>query len=182
MTRASISACPGCSLLALFTPLLFVVGCSTTAPAKQAAPVPPPPAQTADAMLEPKSAELAARPEYEKGRVIDETNMIFFSLGSSAISQGERTKLRDIAEQLKSDKTMAVRLIGYASDNGSSSFNLAVADSRVQSVSAALKKLGVKPQQIKKSVMGGEKTPNACRSAECHRKMRRVELIVSGTR
>ena len=182
MTRASTSDSLGCSCLALFFPLLFVFGCSTTAPAKQAAPAPPIPAGAADVLPEPKSAELIARPEYQNGRVIDETNIIFFSLGSSAISQGERTKLRDVAEQLKSDKTMTVRLIGYASDNGSSSFNLAVADSRVQSVSAALKKLGVKPQQIKKSVMGGEKIPNACRSAECHRKMRRVDLIISGTR
>ena len=44
-----------------------------------------------------------------------------FSLGSNTISQQEKTKLLDVADRLKNDRKVLVRLIGYAKDNGSRS-------------------------------------------------------------
>ena len=92
---------------------------------------------------------------------------------------GAETRSPELAKQAEQRVVSEVDLTGHANDNGSPSYNLAVADARIQSVSASLKKLGVRPQQIKKSVIGGEKTPSICRSQDCRRKMRRVELIIS---
>ncbi len=107
---------------------------------------------------------------------------MFFALGSKTISARGKEKLRQVAMRLKHDENATVTLQGYANDNGSSSFNLAVADSRVGAVATYLRKLGAKPLQIKRKVIGGEKTPVNCRSSECRRLMRRVELIVSSSK
>lgn len=168
-------------VLAMFVPVVFVAGCSTTAEFRQSTPAVAMPEASPTTTVEPKQADTGSQVEQSPG-AMDEKHCIFFSPGSSSIGTQEKYKLRDIAAQLKSDRAMRVTLIGYSNDNGSSSFNLAIADSRVESVGAALKQLGVKPHQIQKNVIGGEKTPSAKRSAEYRRKMRRVELVVSSTR
>lgn len=110
---------------------------------------------------------------------VDEQSSVFFSLGSSTVKQREREKIVIAAERAKGDRGLYLTLIGHANDNGSRAFNLAVADARVESVSAILKRLGIKVNQLKKVVSGGEKTPSVCRSDACRRKMRRVELVFS---
>lgn len=163
----------------LLLTVFFMFGCSST-------PQPERPAQIAsvvEPLPEPKTearkSETTIAAEQNAVADVDEKDSIFFSLGSSTINQGEAGKLRHFSTLLKSNKALHVTLIGEANDNGSSSFNLAVADARVESVVTALKKAGVKPHQIKKKVVGGEKIPSACRSAECRRKMRRVKLVMS---
>lgn len=170
------------SVLALFIPVFFMVGCGSIAESQQSIPVVAMPEPPLDAKVEPKSPETTSLAEKSPSVVIDEKSSIFFSLGSSSISPLEKNKLRDVANLLKNDKAMRVTLIGYSNDNGSSSFNIAVADARVESVGTVLKKLGVKPHQIKKNVIGGEKVPSVWRSAEYRRKMRRVELVISTAR
>ncbi len=103
---------------------------------------------------------------------------IFFSLGSSTITPGEQEKIETIAELLREDKNLLVKLIGHANDNGSLSFNLAVSDGRVMAVAEQLRKNGVQVIQIRSEALGSEQTPSNCRSAECRRKFSRVELIV----
>lgn len=169
-------------VLALVIPLFFIAGCGTTAEYQQANPIVAVVEPSLATKVEQKQSDGASLAEQRSGVVVDEKHCIYFLLGSSSISAQEKYKLQDIAAEIKSDRAMRVTLIGYSNDNGSSSFNLAVADARVESVSAVLKKLGVKPHQIKKNVIGGEKSPGAKRSAEYRRKMRRVELVVSSTR
>jgi OOP family OmpA-OmpF porin len=55
------------------------------------------------------------------------------------MSPAGRSKLKRLAQRLLADKRQVVTLIGHANDNGSASFNLAVADSRIGAVAAALK-------------------------------------------
>jgi len=54
-----------------------------------------------------------------------------------------------------------------------------VADSRIGAVASALKKLGIAAHQIQRSVRGDEEVPADCRSSECRRAMRRVDLVFS---
>lgn len=110
---------------------------------------------------------------------IDESSSVFFALGSSTVTPSEKGKLTLAAQRLKDDRELDITLIGHTDDNGSRSLNVAVADARVASVSAALKRLGVRTQQIKKKVSGSEKSSGVCRSEACRQKMRRVELVIS---
>ncbi len=59
---------------------------------------------------------------------------IYFAPGSSSISPAGRSKLKRLAQRLLADKRQVVTLIGHANDNGSASFNLAVAHSRIGAV------------------------------------------------
>lgn len=167
------------STMGLLLPMFLVFGCSSTSQPER----PIQAASGTESLIETQRAsqysEKTATAEQKAVAEVDEKNSIFFSLGSSSINQQGRDKLQHIASLLKSNKGMSVTLNGYANDNGSSSFNLAVADARVERVSSVLKKSGVRTRQIKKRVIGGEKIPSACKSQECRRKMRRVELIIA---
>ncbi|QKV56623.1 MAG: OmpA family protein [Dechloromonas sp.] len=167
-------------VLALVIPLFFIAGCGTTAEYQQANPIVAAVEPSLATKVEQKQSDGASLAEQRSG-VVDEKHCIYFSLGSSSISAQEKYKLQDIAAEIKSDRAMRVTLIGYSNDNGSSSFNLAVADARVESVSAVLKNWG-QTASDQKNVIGGEKSPGAKRSAEYRRKMRRVELVVSSKR
>lgn len=102
---------------------------------------------------------------------------IFFSPGSSALVPSERNKLKLLAARLLTDRRQSVTLIGYAADQGSRSFNLAIVDARIGAVAKALKKQGVNAFQIRKRVGGSEVRPANCRSPECWRLMRRVDFV-----
>lgn len=105
---------------------------------------------------------------------------IFFSPGSHVIASAERRKLKPLADRLRADRRQTVTLVGHANDNGSPSFNLAVADARIAEVASAMKKLGVATHQIRKQALGEERLPADCRSSECRRAMRRVDFVFSG--
>jgi len=180
MTKRLISCAHRTTAFGLILPLVFMFGCGSTPQPYRliqvvAAPEPHPEVKT-----ESLSADMPNQPEQNVSAEIEEKNSIFFSLGSSTINQREKDKLRHIASLLKNDKALYTTLVGHAYVNGSRSFNLAVADARVESVSAILKKLGVKSHQIKKVVNGGETPLTTCQSAECRRMLRRVEFVFSG--
>ena len=108
--------------------------------------------------------------------MIAEESAVFFSLGSATLSYKEKQKLEIIAERLVADRHLHVVLMGYANDNGSSSFNLAVSDNRVTTVATFLRKQGVHTGQIRVQALGGEKVATNCRSAKCRQQFRRVGL------
>lgn len=116
--------------------------------------------------------------ETEDFPAIAEENTVFFTLGSAALSHTGRQKLETIAERLIADRTLRVSLVGYANDNGSSSFNLAVSDNRLATIAAFLRKRGVHGEQIRTQALGSERTPSNCRSAKCRQQFRRVDLLI----
>lgn len=118
------------------------------------------------------------RDETEEAPVIAEENAVFFTLGSAALSHSGTQKLEIIAERLIADRTLHVLLVGYANDNGSSSFNLAVSDNRLATVAAFLRKRGVHGEQIRVQALGSEKNLSNCRSSKCRQKFRRVDLVI----
>lgn len=118
--------------------------------------------QAANSNLNAKSYP---EPTERDARKIHEDECIFFPLGSSTISIKEQHKVDLVAQKLLDDKNLVVTLIGHANDNGSSSFNLAVSDSRVFAVAEQLRKHGVQRSQIRKEALGSELTPRSCRSA-----------------
>lgn len=172
-----------CIALAVIFPMFFIFGCGSTPTSERRSPVAELPEALPviqDRLQQSETTTVTAGSAHASE--IDEKNSIFFALGSSTVIRSEQSKLHPIAQRLKADHGLFITLIGHANDNGSSSFNLAVADARVQSVGAILKKLGVKPHQIQKRNVGSENLPNTCRSASCRQMMRRVELIVSAAK
>ena len=139
-------------------------------------------ARTGTTLVGPHSRDPEDNPKAEiSGEFLpaNPAETIFFSPGASTISSSERGKLKPLAARLKADRRLAVTLIGHANDTGSRSFNVAIADARIAATVAALKKMGVAAYQFRKRIVGDEKVPANCRSAECRRSMRRVDLVFS---
>lgn len=151
---------------------MVMAGCSTALPSKSP-------------MDEVRHVQAAVAPgnelvqPAEEGRVIaavDAENSLFFQRGMAEIDLAGRQKLRLHADRLKSNSKLQVTLIGSTDEQGSRSFNLAIAEKRVNAVYQQLRDFGVAKGQLRRSSVGGEMNSKSCRSETCRKLMRRVEL------
>lgn len=165
----------------------WLAGCASPPPVQPVANAKtaeyPTPAPTVTGSANSTSS-IEAYPESteREAREIHDAECVFFSLGSSTVSNKEKFKIDALARRLLDNKNLVATLIGHANDNGSSSFNLAVSDSRVMAVAEQLRKHGVQRSQIRKEALGSEQTPKSCRSAECRQRSRRVEFVFTKQR
>ncbi len=142
---------------------LLLAACATQAPV--VAPVKKP---LAPLVAEPTEVQLMA--------TVDDQKSVFFLPGSAQIDAEGLRIVRRHAERLKAEPKRLLTLLGYTDDVGSPSYNLAIAEQRINAVSAQLRAQGVAARQIRRQVVGHEKLAGTCRSAACRQKMRRVEL------
>jgi len=154
----------------------MIAGCAVAPPVAPPAPLSPvveesPVAASVEPAYSPNEAEVMA--------AVDNENNVFFVLGASVVDAVGRKKVRHHAERLKADPKLEVTLVGYTDDLGSPSYNLAIAEQRVNAIHKALRGNGVRSNQIRRHVAGPEQLAPACRSTECRRKMRRVQFVYS---
>ena len=153
---------------------VMVAGCAVAppvAPVVQAGPV---------AKEDPGTAPVAPAQSPSEAQVmaaVDNENNVFFVLGASAIDAAGRKKVQHHAERLKADPKLEVTLVGYTDDLGSPSYNLAIAEQRVNAIHKELRSNGVRSNQIRRQVAGPEQLASASKSTECRRKMRRVQFV-----
>ncbi len=150
---------------------------STARPASSAATSRPPRTVVAVARqspLPPPSFQTAEPPPPDPG------SNIFFAPGLDQVSPAGQRQLQLMAEKLKGKPREDITLIGHTDDAGSSEFNIALAQKRVEAVAAELQSLGVSPRQIRRISYGNEASgPHTCASARCRQNERRVELRLS---
>lgn len=126
------------------------------------APLPMPPAEVAEKEAPPPLAP---------------ADNVFFRAGATQLDAAEQSKLPAHARRLKDDPRQVLTLVGHTDDQGSRSYNLAIAEGRVEAVFRALRKMGVPARQLQRYPVGREKTRRGCTTAECRQTMRRVELV-----
>ena len=90
---------------------------------------------------------------------------------------GEKLQTEPFEVFKKAMEKGIVTLHGYTDHLGSPSYNLAIAEQRVNAVATALRRNGIAATQIRRNAVGSERVPAACRSVQCRRLMRRVELV-----
>ena len=164
-----------------FLPLLAALilsGCASRglppAPVEPAAPRADAPAPAAEPAAPPVSPAVVA--EKQVIAAVDGENSIFFASAATDVDEAGEHKLRLHAARLKEDSKLRVRLVGYTDNQGSRSYNIALAERRVKAVYDLLRKFGVSSLQLRHTSVGGEMANKSCRSAECRNLMRRVEL------
>lgn len=126
-----------------------------------------------------QQAASAANPVVEEKTLksaVDRENSVFFPPDGTTVDAEGRRKLVEHAARLKADPSLSVTLVGHTDDLGSPSYNLAIAEQRVNSVFSILRAQGVPVTQLRRYGMGSEAMGRACRSPECRALMRRVEL------
>lgn len=154
---------------------LWMTGCATSLPAPPA-PLPQSPAKPALASGSETIAVDEGVREKQVIAAVDLEKSVFFATGESEVDAKGKALLRHHAERLKAEPKQRVLLVGYTDDRGSGAYNIAIADMRVNAVYQLLRDYGVPPKQLRRFSAGGEKNSSACRSVECRRLMRRVEL------
>ncbi len=148
---------------------VMIAGCAVAPPA----PVSPAVEERQRPAVEP----VHLPSEVQVMAAVDNENNVFFVLGSSGVDAVGRKKVQDHARRLKADPKLEVTLVGYTDDLGSLSYNLAIAEQRVNAIHKELRSNGVRSNQIRRHVAGPEQLSPACRSTECRKKMRRVQFV-----
>lgn len=104
-------------------------------------------------------------------------NSVFFAFASARVDlQGDQL-LRQHAERLKADPDVRVTLVAYTDNLGSRSYNLAIAEERMNSVVSRLRSFGVPAKQIQRKSAGQSSINTSCNTIVCRQQMRRVELM-----
>jgi outer membrane protein OmpA-like peptidoglycan-associated protein len=147
----------------------MIAGCAVAPPA----PVSP----AVEERQRPAAEPVHSPSEVQVMAAVDNENNVFFVLGSSSVDAVGRKKVQDHARRLKADPKLEVTLVGYTDDLGSLSYNLAIAEQRVNAIHKELRSNGVRSNQIRRHVAGPEQLSPACRSTECRKKMRRVQFV-----
>lgn len=109
---------------------------------------------------------------------LDYEKNVYFDLGKTIINNLGMQTLTAHTERLKGNTKLVVTLVGHTDNLGSSAYNQAICDARLDSVAKALRAQGVARRQIRRISLGNEQR-NAvrCRSDDCRQAMRRVELV-----
>lgn len=128
---------------------------------------------------ERKAAPVSLAPAVSEKQLmsaVDEVNSVFFPPDGVTVDAEGRRRLGEHVARLKADGDKVVTLVGHTDDLGSPSYNLAIAEQRVNAVYAVLRSQGVPATQIRRYGLGAEDGGPACKSAACRRLMRRVQL------
>ena len=136
----------------------WLAGCASQAPVE---PLPSPP---------------VARPA-KPVVVVDAENNVFFMAGTTTVDADGKQTLQRHAQRLKADAKLELMLIGHTDDQGSRSYQLAIAEQRLDAVFKLLRSLGVPARQLRRYPVGREMSIPGCSTAECRSSMRRVELV-----
>lgn len=73
-----------------------------------------------------------------------EMRTVYFNFNSSALTPAAKTKLNTLAKSLKSKKVASVRIVGFADEIGTETYNLRLSQKRANTVASYLRGKGIK--------------------------------------
>ncbi len=161
----------GCLAPLLLVVALVACGTAATVPSTQVPESAPAPPST------PATEENAG--ESGDSTTVDDDNNIYFAARATRVDVAAQGKLRVHAQRLKANPSQVIALVGRTDDVGSRSYNLAMAEQRIEAVVKILRSYGVPRKQIhpvRRYGVGQGDAESACRTAVCRQRMRRVEL------
>lgn len=106
----------------------------------------------------------------------DPDRSVYFPSGGTQVDGPGKAVLHRHALRLKKDPDLVITLIGHTDPLGSRSYNLAIAEERMDSVYEILRSLGIPRSQIRRVTSERDPSASKCRTAACRRLMRRVDL------
>ncbi|MCL4557996.1 MAG: OmpA family protein [Deltaproteobacteria bacterium] len=141
---------------------------------KQAA-LPPPPPPPAPVVTEKKPRVILEKAQ--KKIVI--TEAIHFETGRATILEDSYSLLNEIAQVLKDNPTISVRVEGYTDNVGSARYNLRLSQARADSVMRYLVSQGISPDRVEARGFGMMEPIASNKTAEGRAKNRRVEFTIT---
>jgi peptidoglycan-associated lipoprotein len=103
---------------------------------------------------------------------------VYFTYDSSAVRPEEQSKVKAVADYLKSNAAAAVRVEGNCDERGTSEYNRALGERRAIAVREELVRLGIDPTRVDTVSYGYDKPAVLGRDEASMRKNRRDEFVV----
>ena len=103
---------------------------------------------------------------------------IYFELNQSSINPAKKSKLKDIKNLLNTYSEIKINIVGYASSDGPSEYNMLLSEKRANMVKMTLINLGVNSSRLKVTFSGENNPTYSNLSNEGKSKNRRVEISV----
>ena len=103
---------------------------------------------------------------------------IYFELNLFSINPAERSKLNDIKNLLNSYPDIKIDIVGHASSDGPSDYNMLLSEKRANMVKMTLNNLGIDSSRLKVSFSGENEPTSGNISNKGKSKNRRVEISV----
>lgn len=134
--------------------------------------------------IEPKDMpEMTAGPsdsikKEEISALIADLKDIFFDFDMATLGESEIDTLKKNADWLKKNRSVAIRIEGYADERGTSEYNLALGEKRAQTIRKYLMALGITPSRMDLISYGEEKGFCAGHHEECWAQNRRGHFVV----
>lgn len=103
---------------------------------------------------------------------------IYFELNLFSINPAERSKLNDIKNLLNSYPDIKIDIVGHASSDGPSDYNMLLSEKRANMVKMTLNNLGIDSSRLKVSFSGENEPTSGNISNKGKSKNRRVEISI----
>lgn len=103
---------------------------------------------------------------------------IYFELNLFSINPAERSKLNDIKNLLNSFPDIKIDIVGHASSDGPSDYNMLLSEKRANMVKMTLNNLGIDSSRLKVSFSGENEPTSGNISNKGKSKNRRVEISI----
>lgn len=103
---------------------------------------------------------------------------IFFDFDRATLGESEIDTLKKNADWLKKNRSVAIRIEGYADERGTSDYNLALGEKRAQTIRKYLMALGITPFRMDLISYGEEKGFCAGHHEECWAQNRRGHFVM----
>ena len=115
-------------------------------------------------------------------RIVDignKVNSIYFEFDSSELQQDSRDALSELAQWMKNNPAVDIRVDGNCDERGSNEYNLALGENRAASAKKYLVYLGISPDRLE-TLSYGEEKPSCAESTEnCWRENRRDDFTLT---
>lgn len=121
-----------------------------------------------------KATSLASERKAPRAADVNSPNDVFFPSDDTKVDGRGQDVLRRHAQRLRQHPQEVVTLVGHADPLGSRSYNLALTEERLDSVTELLRSLGVARSQIRRA-SAGQTRMAGCDAPAC--RLPRVELI-----
>lgn len=134
------------------------------------------PARRSSAAIAPASATAETAPALPS-----HDHALFFAAGSATPNADGRRLIQSLAQRLKENRLTTITLIGHSDDSGSTEFDIALAQRRVDATADEFERAGVLPRQIRRISYGNEaQRGGRCTNEACRQQERRVDLRIDG--
>ncbi len=109
----------------------------------------------------------------------DKVYPIYFDFDKSELRSDSRNTLSELAQWMKNNPSVDLRIDGHCDERGSNEYNLALGETRADSARKYLVYLGVSPDRLETMSYGEEKPSCSSSTEDCWSKNRRDDFTIT---